>query len=96
LVYVVDIVALGRVFPENFRCTQSAVIPSVLHIHLSIAWWTVDPLKATVPQSSSFILPHVNKENADILWDSLACECICPCHTEKWLPVGDRGLITSS
>lgn len=47
LVFVVDIVALGRVFPENFRCTQSAVIPSVLHIHLSVAWWTVDPLKAT-------------------------------------------------
>jgi hypothetical protein len=37
LVFVVDIVALGRVFPRELRCTQSAVIPSVLHNHLSIA-----------------------------------------------------------
>jgi hypothetical protein len=52
--FVVDKVALGRVFLRVLRVSHVSIIPPLLHIHSRIIWgWTMGPIAAAVPQSHS-------------------------------------------
>jgi hypothetical protein len=60
--FVVDKVALGQVFSENFSFLPPVIIGSLLHTHLRTGAGVLGPLKAMVPRNS----PEKKKEGKTI------------------------------
>jgi hypothetical protein len=59
VVFVVDRVALGQVFPDKFSFFLLILIASVLHNHLSTGSGTIGPIEVAVPRT----LPHPTPRN---------------------------------